>query len=277
MKIINTLQEMQGVSYPQGQSVGFVPTMGYLHEGHLSLVARSNQECDLTVVSIYVNPAQFGPNEDLSSYPRNLQRDLDLLSSFRVDYVFTPDDAMMYPKGYLTWVEVEQISGILCGASRPGHFKGVATIVLKLVNLVRPTRMYMGEKDFQQVKLLTKMAADLNLSVKIVPCSIVRESDGLALSSRNVYLSPDQRIQARSLNQAWKQAQASVQTGITSAAVLISDATQLLVKAGARPDYVKIVHSDTLEDQSLVTCESRMLIAAYIGNTRLIDNCPLNP
>lgn len=277
MKIINTLQEMQGVSYPQGQSVGFVPTMGYLHEGHLSLVARSNQECDLTVVSIYVNPAQFGPNEDLSSYPRNLQRDLDLLSSFRVDYVFIPDDAMMYPKGYLTWVEVEQISGILCGASRPGHFKGVATIVLKLVNLVRPTRMYMGEKDFQQVKLLTKMAADLNLSVKIVPCPIVRESDGLALSSRNVYLSPDQRIQARSLNQAWKQAQASVQTGITSAAVLISDATQLLLKAGARPDYVKIVHSDTLEDQSLITCESRMLIAAYIGNTRLIDNCPLNP
>lgn len=277
MKIINTLQEMQSVSYPQGKSVGFVPTMGYLHEGHLSLVARSNQECDLTVVSIYVNPAQFGPNEDLSSYPRNLQRDLDLLSSFKVDYVFIPDDAMMYPKGYLTWVEVEQISNILCGASRPGHFKGVATIVLKLINLVRPTRMYMGEKDFQQVKLLTKMAADLNLSVKIVPCPIVRESDGLALSSRNVNLSPEQRIQARSLNQAWKQAQASVQTGITSTAVLISDATQLLINAGARPDYVKIVHSDTLEDQSLVTSESRMLIAAYIGNTRLIDNCPLNP
>lgn len=277
MKIINTLQEMQSISYPQGQSVGFVPTMGYLHEGHLSLVARSNQECDLTIVSIYVNPAQFGPNEDLSSYPRNLQRDLDLLSSFRVDYVFIPDDAMMYPKGYLTWVEVEQISNILCGASRPGHFKGVATIVLKLVNLVRPTRMYMGEKDYQQVKLLTKMAADLNLSLKIVPCPIVRESDGLALSSRNVYLSPEQRIQARSLNQAWKQAQASVQTGITSAAVLISDATQLLLNDGARLDYVKIVHCDTLEDQSLVTSESRMLIAAYIGNTRLIDNCPLNP
>lgn len=277
MKIINTLQEMQSISYPQGQSVGFVPTMGYLHEGHLSLVAKSNQECDLTIVSIYVNPAQFGPNEDLSSYPRNLQRDLDLLSSFKVDYVFIPDDAMMYPKGYLTWVEVEQISGILCGASRPGHFKGVATIVLKLVNLVRPTRMYMGEKDFQQVKLLTKMAADLNLSVKIVPCPIVRESDGLALSSRNVYLSPEQRIQARSLSQAWMQAQNSVQTGITSTAILISDATQLLLNAGARPDYVKIIHSDTLEDQSLVTCESRMLIAAYIGNTRLIDNCPLNP
>ncbi len=277
MKIINTLQEMQSISYPQGQSVGFVPTMGYLHEGHLSLVARSNQECDLTVVSIYVNPAQFGPNEDLSSYPRNLQRDLDLLSSFKVDYVFIPDDAMMYPKGYLTWVEVEQMSDILCGASRPGHFKGVATIVLKLVNLVRPTRMYMGEKDFQQVKLLTKMAADLNLSVKIVPCPIVRESDGLALSSRNVYLSPEQRIQARSLSQAWMQAQNSVQTGITSTAILISDATQLLLNAGARPDYVKIIHSDTLEDQSLVTCESRMLIAAYIGNTRLIDNCPLNP
>lgn len=277
MKIINTLQEMQSISYPQGQSVGFVPTMGYLHEGHLSLVAKSNQECDLTVVSIYVNPAQFGPNEDLSSYPRNLQRDLDLLSSFKVDYVFIPDDAMMYPKGYLTWVEVEQMSDILCGASRPGHFKGVATIVLKLVNLVRPTRMYMGEKDFQQVKLLTKMAADLNLSVKIVPCPIVRESDGLALSSRNVYLSPEQRIQARSLSQAWMQAQNSVQTGITSTAILISDATQLLLNAGARPDYVKIIHSDTLEDQSLVTCESRMLIAAYIGNTRLIDNCPLNP
>ncbi|HOH98720.1 MAG TPA: pantoate--beta-alanine ligase [Candidatus Cloacimonadota bacterium] len=277
MKIINTLQEMQSVSYPQGQSVGFVPTMGYLHEGHLSLVARSNQECDLTVVSIYVNPAQFGPNEDLSSYPRNLQRDLDLLGLFQVDYVFIPDDAMMYPKGYLTWVEVEQISNILCGASRPGHFKGVATIVLKLINLVRPTRMYMGEKDYQQVKLLTKMAADLNLSLKIVPCPIVRESDGLALSSRNVYLSPEQRIQARSLSQAWMQAQNSVQTGITSTAILISDATQLLLNAGARPDYVKIIHSDTLEDQSLVTCESRMLIAAYIGNTRLIDNCPLNP
>jgi len=276
MKIITSLQEMHATLYPRDLVVGFVPTMGYLHAGHLSLVNRSNQECDITVVSIYVNPAQFGPQEDLCAYPRNLERDLELLEAYRVDYVFTPEDAMMYPEGYKTWVEVSEISEILCGASRPGHFKGVATIVLKLLNLVRPTRMYMGEKDFQQIAVLSKMLTDLNLPVQIVPCPIVREADGLALSSRNVYLNPQQRSQALCLSQALQQAQLSVKAGITASERLITEAIQVLTAAGARPDYVNIVCSKTLQDQAIVSSDSRMLVAAYVGNTRLIDNAALS-
>ncbi|MDD3524934.1 MAG: pantoate--beta-alanine ligase, partial [Candidatus Cloacimonetes bacterium] len=207
MKLINTLAEMQALKHPEGFKIGFVPTMGYLHEGHLSLVDASKKDCDLTIVSIFVNPAQFGENEDLDSYPRDMERDLSLLKARGVDYVFFPDAQMMYPNGYRTWVEVEGLSDILCGASRKGHFRGVCTVVLKLVNIVKPHFMYMGDKDYQQQSILRIMLKDLNLDTTIVGCPIVREQDGLAKSSRNVYLDPNNRQIALCLYRALIQAQ----------------------------------------------------------------------
>ena len=188
MQILRSISEMQAVNYPAAAKVGFVPTMGYLHEGHLSLVDAAVKSCDLVVVSIFVNPAQFGPSEDLGSYPRDFERDLALLKKHKVDYVFSPTAEEMYPPAYKTWVKVEDLSGILCGKTRPEHFKGVSTVVLKLINIVRPQFMYMGNKDFQQLAVLQRMASDLNLSVKIVGCPTIREEDGLAKSSRNLYL-----------------------------------------------------------------------------------------
>lgn len=272
---INSLQEMQEITYPTGSRIGFVPTMGYLHEGHLSLVDASRKECKITVVSIFINPAQFGPNEDLASYPRDLERDLNLLRERGVDYVFFPSSGQMYPDGYHSWVEVEELSNILCGASRPGHFRGVCTVVLKLINLVRPHRMYMGEKDYQQLTILRTMAVDLNLPLRIVGCPIVREPDGLAKSSRNVYLDQSQRQIARSLSEALQMAQSQARSGILDSAELIRQATEHLQSRGARVDYVSIVDSRTLMPHAQIDEYSRMLLAAYVGKTRLIDNLQL--
>ncbi|MFA6626562.1 MAG: pantoate--beta-alanine ligase [Candidatus Cloacimonadaceae bacterium] len=272
---INSLQEMQEITYPTGSRIGFVPTMGYLHEGHLSLVDASRKECKITVVSIFINPAQFGPNEDLASYPRDLERDLNLLRERGVDYVFFPSSGQMYPDGYHSWVEVEALSNILCGASRPGHFRGVCTVVLKLINLVRPHRMYMGEKDYQQLTILRTMAVDLNLPLRIVGCPIVREPDGLAKSSRNVYLDQSQRQIARSLSEALQMAQSQARSGILDSAELIRQATEHLQSRGARVDYVSIVDSRTLMPHAQIDEYSRMLLAAYVGKTRLIDNLQL--
>ncbi|MDD3577851.1 MAG: pantoate--beta-alanine ligase [Candidatus Cloacimonetes bacterium] len=272
---INSLQEMQEITYPTGSKIGFVPTMGYLHEGHLSLVDASRKECKITVVSIFINPAQFGPNEDLASYPRDLERDLNLLRERGVDYVFFPSSGQMYPDGYHSWVEVEALSNILCGASRPGHFRGVCTVVLKLINLVRPHRMYMGEKDYQQLTILRTMAVDLNLPLRIVGCPIVREPDGLAKSSRNVYLDQSQRQIARSLSEALQMAQSQARSGILDSAELIRQATEHLQSRGARVDYVSIVDSRTLMPHAQIDEYSRMLLAAYVGKTRLIDNLQL--
>ncbi|MDD2543091.1 MAG: pantoate--beta-alanine ligase [Candidatus Cloacimonetes bacterium] len=272
---INSLQEMQEITYPTGSKIGFVPTMGYLHEGHLSLVDASRKECKITVVSIFINPAQFGPNEDLASYPRDLERDLNLLRERGVDYVFFPSSGQMYPDGYHSWVEVEELSNILCGASRPGHFRGVCTVVLKLINLVRPHRMYMGEKDYQQLTILRTMAVDLNLPLRIVGCPIVREPDGLAKSSRNVYLDQSQRQIARSLSEALQMAQSQARSGILDSAELIRQATEHLQSRGARVDYVSIVDSRTLMPHAQIDEYSRMLLAAYVGKTRLIDNLQL--
>ncbi|HPF09339.1 MAG TPA: pantoate--beta-alanine ligase [Candidatus Cloacimonadota bacterium] len=272
---INSLQEMQEITYPTGSRIGFVPTMGYLHEGHLSLVDASRKECKITVVSIFINPAQFGPNEDLASYPRDLERDLNLLRERGVDYVFFPSSGQMYPDGYHSWVEVEALSNILCGASRPGHFRGVCTVVLKLINLVRPHRMYMGEKDYQQLTILRTMAVDLNLPLRIVGCPIVREPDGLAKSSRNVYLDQSQRQIARSLSEALQMVQSQARSGILDSAELIRQATEHLQSRGARVDYVSIVDSRTLMPHAQIDEYSRMLLAAYVGKTRLIDNLQL--
>ena len=259
------------------KKIGFVPTMGALHKGHLSLVERCHSESDLTVVSIYVNPTQFGPQEDLNHYPRNLEKDIDLLRNYHVDIVFTPDDVQMYPEGYCTWVQVEGLSDILCGASRPGHFRGVATIVLKLMHIVNPKFMFMGMKDYQQIIVLEKMIEDLNLETKIVRCPIVREPDGLAMSSRNSYLTPDERQRATCLIKALKNAQKMVNEGYLDSSILISEAENIIKQSDGRIDYIKIVDGSTLQELPEVRSGSRMMLAVYIGNTRLIDNIELLP
>ncbi|MDD4224263.1 MAG: pantoate--beta-alanine ligase [Candidatus Cloacimonetes bacterium] len=277
MRVCKTIAELRQAltDLRQGRKVGFVPTMGALHEGHLSLVARCAAETDLSVVSIYVNPAQFGPAEDLSNYPRDLKSDLELLSQHRTDLVFFPDDAQMYPKGYRTWVEVKGLSDILCGASRPGHFKGVATVVLKLTQIVRPELMFMGLKDFQQIVVLERMLTDLNSETMIARCPIVREKDGLALSSRNIYLSADEKIRARCLSQAWREARNMVAQGCRDSRLILAEAEKTVLAAEGRIDYIKIVDAGTLTDTDRVNENSRMLLAVFIGKTRLIDNSAL--
>ncbi|HRU47710.1 MAG TPA: pantoate--beta-alanine ligase [Candidatus Syntrophosphaera sp.] len=279
MQIYKTIAETREALAGEAlqKKIGFVPTMGALHKGHLSLVERCHSESDLTVVSIYVNPTQFGPQEDLNHYPRNLEKDIDLLRNYHVDIVFTPDDVQMYPEGYCTWVQVEGLSDILCGASRPGHFRGVATIVLKLMHIVNPKLMFMGMKDYQQIIVLEKMIEDLNLETKIVRCPIVREPDGLAMSSRNSYLTPDERQRATCLIKALKNAQQMVNEGYLDSSILISEAENIIKQSDGRIDYIKIVDGSTLQELPEVRSGSRMMLAVYIGNTRLIDNIELLP
>jgi pantoate--beta-alanine ligase len=277
MKICKTIKEMQAeVSRrDRNKTLGFVPTMGALHEGHLSLVRLSKSNCDLSAVSIYVNPSQFGPQEDFGRYPRNLERDLALLADNGADYVFLPDNEQMYPAGYKTWVEVEGLSSILCGNSRPGHFRGVATVVLKLVQIVKPDLMFMGMKDFQQVVVLETMLRDLNSDTQIFRCPIVRESDGLAMSSRNMYLSPEERAKALCLSQTLDMARQMVASGTKRAEEVILAAEDKINAAGGRIDYISLVNGSTLQPQDVIDQDTRMLLAVYIGNTRLIDNCSL--
>ena len=274
MKICKTIKEMQAeVSRrDRNKTLGFVPTMGALHEGHLSLVRLSKSNCDLSAVSIYVNPSQFGPQEDFGRYPRNLERDLALLADNGADYVFLPDNEQMYPAGYKTWVEVEGLSSILCGNSRPGHFRGVATVVLKLVQIVKPDLMFMGMKDFQQVVVLETMLRDLNSDTQIFRCPIVRESDGLAMSSRNMYLSPEERAKALCLSQTLDMARQMVDAGTKRAEEVILAAEDKINGAGGRIDYIGLVNGSTLQPQDAIDQDTRMLLAVYIGNTRLIDN-----
>lgn len=275
MQIVRSIPQMRAVNYPVAAKVGFVPTMGYLHEGHLSLVEASVKGSDITVVSIFVNPAQFGPAEDLGSYPRDFERDLALLKKSKVDYVFFPTAEEMYPPGYKTWVQVEDISRILCGISRPEHFKGVSTVVLKLINIVRPESMYMGAKDFQQLTVLQRMAIDLNLAVKIIGCPIVREEDGLAKSSRNLYLQGMQREQATCLYKALTNSQKMAAAGEQAADKIIAAAQKILLDSQAKVDYIKIVDARDLSETDEVDEYSRMLIAAWVGKPRLIDNMSL--
>ena len=277
MQIITDIKQMQEISnnWSNSQTIGFVPTMGYFHNGHLSLVAEANKQCDITVVSIFVNPSQFGPNEDFNSYPRDLQRDLALLNQYRVDYVFNPAPERMYPAGYQTWVNVEEVSSVLCGASRPGHFRGVATVITKLINIIKPSLMFMGEKDFQQIVVLRTMLNDLNFRTQIHPCPIIREADGLAMSSRNVYLTPEQRQQALCLSRAIKQAQEQYKQGICDTITLKKNASNLIIKAGGRIDYINFVDPLSLKEVKQAQDDTRILVAVFIGKTRLIDNAAL--
>jgi pantoate--beta-alanine ligase len=259
-----------------GKSLGLVPTMGALHDGHLSLVRASKSQCDVTAVSIFVNPLQFGPTEDLEKYPRTLERDTALLHELGVDLLFVPQIAEMYRLGAKTYVDVTDLSSKLDGGSRPGHFRGVSTVVCKLFEIVRPDRAFFGQKDAAQVALLRKMVRDLDMDVEIVVCPIVREPDGLALSSRNVYLNTEQRKQALVLSRSLQRVKAAVDAGERDAARLAAIGTQVIaLEPGARLDYFAIVDADTLEPVDAVSRGTLIAVAAWVGATRLIDNIVL--
>ncbi len=280
MRVVRTLEEMRQARAALTGSVGFVPTMGYLHEGHLSLVRRARSECQHVVVSIFVNPTQFGPGEDYQRYPRDEARDLALLEREGVDLVFVPSAAEMYPEGFATWVEVSgPLTERLEGASRPGHFRGVATVVLKLFNLVQPHRAYFGEKDAQQLRVVRRMVSDLNLPVEIVPCPTVREPDGLAMSSRNVYLSPEERTQALALSRALELARRLVrEEGLRDAAELRRRLEDFLRRSpGVALDYVSVAHPETLAELERIEGPALVLLAARVGPARLIDNALIEP
>ncbi len=261
-----------------GKTLGFVPTMGALHEGHLSLVRASQSRCDVTSVSIFVNPLQFGPSEDLAKYPRVLERDSRLLEELDVDLLFIPAAEEIYPSDAKTYVLVEELSNKLDGASRPGHFRGVTTVVAKLFEIVRPDFAFFGQKDAAQVAVLSKMAADLNLDVELVVCPIVREKDGLAMSSRNAYLTPEQRRQALVLHRSLARVQAAADAGERDPKTLIAIGKQVIAEdPGARLDYYAIVDPHTLDPVADTSRGALVAIAAYLGTTRLIDNILLTP
>ncbi len=272
LKVIDSIEEMQEISANWSEEVGFVPTMGYLHEGHLSLVKAAKENCKIVVVSIYVNPSQFAPNEDLDTYPRDFDRDKQLLEELEVDYLFFPKDSDMYPQNYKTWVNVNDLTKGLCGKSRPTHFQGVTTVVSKLINIVNPNKMFMGEKDFQQITVLKRMVEDLNFRVKIIGCDIVREKDGLAMSSRNKNLKSEDREKALSLSRSIKLAKNLFRDGETESRIIKEKIRELINSSGAKVDYVEIVDPVTLEDVEKVDEKSRVILAAYVGSVRLIDN-----
>jgi pantoate--beta-alanine ligase len=256
-----------------GKTISFVPTMGYLHEGHLSLLREGRKRGDVLVLSIFINPTQFGPNEDLDSYPQDMENDLALAESVGVDLVWTPTPNHVYPDGYVTYVNVEGLTDVLCGASRPEHFRGVTTVVCKLFNVVQPHVALFGQKDFQQLAVIRRMVADLNMPIEVTGLPIVREEDGLAMSSRNVYLSTDHRKQALVLSQAIAAAQQSVSTGESDAHLILTDLrTMIEAQPDARIDYLHICHQLTLEEQERIDADSVLLLAVFIGKTRLIDN-----
>jgi pantoate--beta-alanine ligase len=256
-----------------GKSVGFIPTMGYLHEGHLSLVQASLRSAGCTVVSVFVNPAQFGPREDFKEYPRDLARDSRLLEELGVDFLFCPDHSEIYPPDYKTYVEVEDLTDKWEGQSRPGHFRGVCTVVLKLFNIVQPDVAFFGQKDAQQAIILKRMANDLNLDVRIEMKPTVREEDGLALSSRNVYLDPQQRQAALCLSKSLNEAASRVRSGERRVAPLI-DSMRVIINGEdlARLDYIAIVDTVSLEPLEEIKKEALIALAVYFGRIRLIDN-----
>jgi pantoate--beta-alanine ligase len=257
----------------RGATIGLVPTMGALHEGHLSLIRRARSENDLVAVSIFVNPTQFGAGEDLETYPQDLARDLRLAGSAGADLAFGPSVREMYPQGFSTWVEVEGLTQGLCGASRPGHFRGVCTVVAKLFNICGPDRAYFGEKDAQQLAVIKKMVRELDIPVRIVPCPTVRESDGLALSSRNVRLSPEERAQAPVLYRALSAALTLAENGERDARRLKDEICALVASAElAKIDYVEIVDADDLAPVDVVAGTCLIALAVWLGRTRLIDN-----
>jgi len=277
MRVVETVEGMAALARQVRRPSGLVPTMGYLHQGHLSLVARARKENETLIVSVFVNPAQFGPREDLDTYPRDLKRDMALLEAEGTDIVFAPSLEEMYPPGYDTWVEVERLTQRLEGASRPGHFRGVATVVAKLFNIVRPDRAYFGQKDGQQAAVIRRMAADLNMGLQVVVLPTVREPDGLAMSSRNVYLTPEQRRAAPVLYRALTHARDLWQHGERDGERLRQEVRRILEGEPLvmNVDYVSVADAETLEELDTVDRPAMLSLAVRIGRTRLIDNVPL--
>jgi pantoate--beta-alanine ligase len=276
VQAVKTIAEIRALRQKLQGSVGFVPTMGFLHEGHLALVRQAKTENPVVIVSIYVNPIQFGPREDFGAYPRDLDRDLELLQKEGTHIVFIPSDDEMYPPGFNSWVDVEEVTERLEGASRPGHFRGVATVVAKLFNVVQPARAYFGQKDAQQVVVIRRMVADLNMGIEIVVVPTVRESDGLAMSSRNIYLNHKERQAATILFKALTLAQQLRRGGEKDAEKVRRQMTSLMQKEPlAHIDYVSIADAGTLQELILLDRPALASLAVKIGKTRLIDSMPL--
>jgi pantoate--beta-alanine ligase len=276
MKILHTIEEMRTAcrtARSGGKRLGFVPTMGALHEGHLSLVRAAKTSCDVVAASIFVNPTQFGPNEDLAKYPRTFDRDRELLEKAGVNLLFAPSAEEMYPAGATTWVTVEGLSGKLDGRSRPGHFRGVTTVVAKLFHIVEPDAAFFGQKDAAQVAIIRHMVRDLSLAVEIVACPIVREADGLAMSSRNAYLDLQQRKQAAVLHRALLRVKKSWKAGERDALKLLAEGREEIAEEkSVRLDYLEIVDPNTLDSVDTTTSGALVAVAAFVGPTRLIDN-----
>ena len=276
VKTIGSIKEIKDILKREkalDKTIGLVPTMGFLHEGHVSLIKMSSSKDDITIVSIFVNPTQFGPNEDYDMYPRDLKRDVCVAKGAGADIIFAPSVEEMYPKGFKTYVEVEKLTEVLCGKSRPGHFRGVATVVAKLFNIIRPDRAYFGLKDAQQYIVVKKMAEDLNMDVEIVPCPIVREEDGLAMSSRNIYLSKEEREAALSLSGSLFEAEDMIKNGERNSKKILERIYDIISGENlASIDYIEAVNADTLEKVSEIKGKVLIALAVKIGNTRLIDN-----
>jgi pantoate--beta-alanine ligase len=280
MNIIKTVKEMQLCADSarfERKKIALVPTMGYLHEGHLSLVRIARKICDLLVVSIFVNPSQFAPHEDFDAYPRDFQRDYDMIEAEGVDIIFAPETDELYPAGFQTYVSLEKIPTHLCGISRPTFFRGVATVVTKLFNIVKPHKAVFGKKDYQQLLVIRRMTSDLHMDIDIIGGETIREHDGLAMSSRNTYLTKAQRASALSLNKALKSAQAAIESGITNASRIITQAKEFISShPETHIDYVTICDPETLEDIQLINRPVLMALAVKVGSTRLIDNITLS-
>jgi pantoate--beta-alanine ligase len=278
MKIIKSPAEMQMAAdalRSKASPLGLVPTMGALHDGHISLIKRAAKECAAVVVSIFVNPTQFGPSEDFDFYPRSLDPDLKICKDQKIAAVYAPSVEAMFEKGFDTWVEVPSLAAGLCGANRPGHFRGVATVVAKLISICRPERVYLGEKDYQQLVLIRRMILDLNLGVNVIGCSTVREKDGLAMSSRNANLGENERKRALSISRGLYKAQDLFVAGERKVSEFKKVVRKELKKADAEIDYIEVIDPDTLELLEMALDSSRMAIAAKVGEIRLIDNLPL--
>jgi pantoate--beta-alanine ligase len=282
MKQISAVREMQEVAdllRREGRTIGVVPTMGYLHEGHLSLIAEAKRNAYVTVTTIFVNPTQFAPGEDYQRYPRDFNRDKQLIESAGSEYLFAPSVEEMYPSGFSTYVEVGKITGILEGKFRPAHFRGVTTIVLKLFNTIKPHIAVFGQKDAQQVIVIRRMVRDLNQNIHIIVAPTVREKDGLAMSSRNIYLSPEQRKECTAIYKSLKHGEQMIAGGEGNCARIIAEISSILTsQPSLRIDYVSVVDADTLDEYSVINKNSRVLIslAVRVGTTRLIDNIIVN-
>ncbi|MBA4419252.1 MAG: pantoate--beta-alanine ligase [Syntrophus sp. (in: bacteria)] len=278
MRVVKTVREMQALSETlrKEKRIGFVPTMGYLHEGHLALVRKAREISDIVVVSIFVNPMQFGPAEDLSRYPRDFERDAQLLETEKTDIIFFPEAGDVYPEGYSTQVEVKGLEDYLCGKTRTGHFVGVATVVNKLFNIVKPHYAVFGQKDYQQLKIIEKMVRDLNMDLEVVPYPTIREAGGLAMSSRNTYLSPEEREKALLIYASMKKAEELFVRGERNASIIREEVRKVLsLKEGINIEYISISHADTLKELEEIPGKALLAIACRVGKTRLIDNTTL--